>query len=444
MLVTKDRIFDNNKANITSLQFHPKTEALQSYRKTLTPIKFHQQLATSSIDGQVIVSNWDRGEEASRVLRFRGNKWGINQIAYSNNGSLLAAASQDHTVRLWTPYAKATDVSDSLSLRGHTKEVRGVQFSPHHKSLLISCSNDKSLRLWNLAKQKSGHFERAFVGHSNWVSNCKFHPKEKELVVSVSDDGTLRVWDIVKGENTTIYHTGSNGINEVDIHPDGNIVGTTLRNGAVQMFDLRSDKVVHSYNSEHFLKGISYQKDSGQLLIGSIDASHNHTFSLYDDRTHEPLFTVHHSNEADYDNGSSRNLLCCFSDDGKQFATSSSKSVAVWNIEDTFKATMHDENMTGHGQLEKVKSRKMRQNLEELSQGTEKEEQSTKSCTSALSEMKVECSERSNGVNNTHSTREMNIEAVNRMFHLLDSLTKSVVKLEKRVQCLEETVGQKI
>ena len=443
MLVTKDRIFDNNKANITSLQFHSKTEALQSYRKTHTPIKSHQQLATSSIDGQVIVSNWDRGEEASRVLRFRGNKWGINQIAYSNNGSLLAAASQDRTIRLWTPYAKATDVSDSLSLRGHTKEVRGVQFSPHHKSLLISCSNDKSLRLWNLAKQKSGHFERAFVGHSNWVNNCIFHPKEKELVASGSDDGTLRIWDVEKGENTTIYHTGSRN-EEIDIHPDGNIVATTLKNGEVQFFDLRTDEVVHSYASEHIFKGISYQKDSGQLLIGSIDISRNHTFSLYDDRTHEPLFTVHHSNEADYDNASCGNLLCCFSDDGKQFATSSSKSVIVWNIEGTCKATMHDENLKDHCQIEKVKSRKMRQNLEELSQGTEKEEQPTKSCTSALSEMKVECSERSNGVNNTHSTREMNIEAFNRMFHLLDSLTKSVVKLEKRVQCLEETVGQKI
>ncbi|GFH57595.1 hypothetical protein CTEN210_14071 [Chaetoceros tenuissimus] len=440
MLVTKDRDINSNKANITSLQFHPNTEALQSYRKTQKSIKSHQQLATSSIDGQVIVSNWDRGEERSRVLRFRGNKGGINQIAYSNNGSLIAAASHDHTVRLWTPYAKATDVSDALNLRGHTKEVRGVQFSPHQKSLLVSCSNDKSLRLWNLAKQKCGHFEKTLVGHSNWVNTCKFHPKESELVASGSDDGTLRIWDIVKGENTTIYHTGSYGINEIDIHPDGNIIAATL-NGAVQIFDLRSDKVVQSYG-EHFFKGISYHKSSGQLLIGSIDTSHNHTFSLYDNRIHNALFTVHHSNEANHDTGSCRNLLCCFSDDGKQFATSSSKYVTVWNIEGTFKATIHDGNRKDHCQIEKVNSREMRQNLEELSQGTEKEEQTTKSGISAISEVKVECFECSNGVNNTNSTKEMNIEAFNRMFHLLDSLTKSVVKLEKRVQCLEEKVGQ--
>lgn len=319
-----------------------------------------------------------------------------------------------------------------------SKEVRGVQFSPHHKSLLISCSNDKSLRLWNLAKQKSGHFERAFVGHSNWVNTCKFHSKEKELLFSGSDDGTLRIWDIVKGENTTIYHTGSYGINEVDIHPDGNIVATSLKNGAVQIFDLRSDEKVHSYVSEHCLQGISYQKDSGQLLIGSIDTSHNHTFSLYDDRTHEPLFTVHHSNEVNNDN-----LLCCFSDDCKQFATSSSNSVTVWNIEGTFKATKH-ENLEDHSLSDKVNSRKKRQNLEELSQDTEKEEQTTKSSSSAKAEVKVECFECLNGVNNTHSKKEMNIEVFNTMFLLLDSLTKSVVKLEKRVQCIEEKVGQKI
>jgi WD40 repeat protein len=68
----------------------------------------------------------------------------LTALAVSPDGSWLASASHDATVRLW----KSADGTPGATLTGHTGSVRKLAISPDG-SWLASAGDDGTLRLWN-------------------------------------------------------------------------------------------------------------------------------------------------------------------------------------------------------------------------------------------------------------------------------------------------------
>ena len=76
----------------------------------------------------------------------------MNAVAFSPDGSLLALALSDKTVRLWD----ASTGREVRKLEGHTSSVRAVAFSPDG-SLLASASGDETVRLWDASTGQELH-----------------------------------------------------------------------------------------------------------------------------------------------------------------------------------------------------------------------------------------------------------------------------------------------
>ena len=55
----------------------------------------------------------------------------------------------------------------------------------------------------------------SFSGHTNWVRSAKFSPDGK-LAVSCSDDKTLRVWDVVNNKCIKTFHELKGNISNIE------------------------------------------------------------------------------------------------------------------------------------------------------------------------------------------------------------------------------------
>lgn len=98
-------------------------------------------MATAGADGRIAI--WTTGRQQPDLV-LEGHRAPIAALAVSPDGAMLASASWDHTVRLWSLADGAQRV-----LEGHSQNVNGVAFAPDGKSV-VSAGYDLTLRIWRL------------------------------------------------------------------------------------------------------------------------------------------------------------------------------------------------------------------------------------------------------------------------------------------------------
>jgi serine/threonine protein kinase len=146
------------------------------------------RIASASDDTTVKVWDATTGQEA---LTLRGHTGQVTSAAFSPDGKRLASAGEDGTVKVWDP----TTGQEALTLRGHTSWVTSVAFSPDGKRL-ASASSDRTLRLWDAT---TGQETATLPGHTGTVRGVAFSPDGRRLA-SASDDTTVKVWDATPGQ----------------------------------------------------------------------------------------------------------------------------------------------------------------------------------------------------------------------------------------------------
>src|SRR5688572_22004970 len=105
---------------------------------------------------------------------------------------------------------------DLQTLRGHTGVVTSVSFSSDG-SLLATASADATVRLWEVA---TGRAIRTLRGHRQGVLSVAFCPQAK-LLATGGRDQTVRLWDTLTGREVRILRGPTDMVNDVAFSSDG-------------------------------------------------------------------------------------------------------------------------------------------------------------------------------------------------------------------------------
>lgn len=136
-------------------------------------------------DGVVNLYDLDGAALPSTVMRFRGSGHATS-LAFSDDGTLLAAGATDGTVYLYSPDAPPRE---AVVREGYG--VSAVAFSPD--GTVLAASSDTGL----IALLRTSDLSSAIpslLGHGKKVTSLDFDA-EGELLVSASEDETVRLWN---------------------------------------------------------------------------------------------------------------------------------------------------------------------------------------------------------------------------------------------------------
>jgi len=165
------------------------------------------------------------------------------------------------------------DVSSRAILKTwthHKQPVWTTKFSPTELTTLLSTSDDKTVRLWDLP---SNDPTTTFVGHSDYVRCANFMPGTmSNMVVSGSYDSTVKLWDPRTGSNSavmTFKHAAP--IEDVLSMPTGTTV-LAAAGESISVLDLVAARPLHMItNHQKTVTSLSLASNGRRLVSGGLE-----------------------------------------------------------------------------------------------------------------------------------------------------------------------------
>ncbi len=181
---------------------------------------------TGSFDTSAV--RWSLEKNAAdQVLRFHESA--VNTVAILKDGR-LATGGEDGKVAIWKPGEPAP----ARTFEGHTAPIVSLAVSPDGTTL-ASASWDRTIRLWPLG----GGAPRVLEGHSQNVNGVAFAGDGNSLV-SAGYDATVRIWPLA-GSGSPVVVSLPAALNAVALTPDGEIAAAAA-NGRVFFMSATGEK----------------------------------------------------------------------------------------------------------------------------------------------------------------------------------------------------------
>ncbi|MEO0406191.1 MAG: NB-ARC domain-containing protein [Cyanobacteria bacterium P01_A01_bin.135] len=218
-------------------------------------------------DSQCTVRVWDVAQ-GQVIWCFEGHQGWVETLIFDPTQPRLLSGSNDWTVKVWD-----TDHGACVaSLRGHTAWVLCVAVSPDG-GYGASSSTDGTIRLWNLDNYSC---EQVLRGHSADVRAIAFTADGQQLI-SGGDDGTIRLWDLATGSGRILAVVDATRVLALAISPDGNWVAAGCADGTLRVWNgallqARSPRVLSGHSRQ--IEALCFCPSStAQVATASLDGT---------------------------------------------------------------------------------------------------------------------------------------------------------------------------
>jgi WD40 repeat protein/transcriptional regulator with XRE-family HTH domain len=229
-------------------------------------------LAAACGDGYVRLWDLTSGQQLAALPVDAGVSGGVTAVAFSPEGTLLASAEVDGAVQVWDT---ATWLAAGPVVHpGGVFPVNGLAFSPDGREL-ASADADGTVRFWRPATDRPAGPVQLQASLGPAVNAVAFSADGK-LLASAGADGTVRVWDLAtrRTGRPLLVDTGSGtSVTGVAFDPDGSLLAAADERGSIEVWGPASGQVpsvpVARYTSAGgAVTGVAFSPD-GRLLAAA-------------------------------------------------------------------------------------------------------------------------------------------------------------------------------
>lgn len=263
----------------------------EDHSSTITALEFssNQVLFSASLDGTI---------RAYDLIRFRNFRTfsapksvQFSSLAIEPSGEILVGGGNDSfEIYMWE--VRSGKIIEILN--GHTGPISSLKFSPNGNGTLISCSWDKSIRIWETFR-RSANTEP--IGLSSDGLSLTIRPDGKEIAVATLD-GNLSFFDIETLTQTGVIQcrldisggrkqddkiTRNSTVNSANFRSivysaDGNCVLAAGNSNFICLYDVREKVLLKKFlvSQDEDLDGIRDKLDSRKLTEAGPVSSLNH------------------------------------------------------------------------------------------------------------------------------------------------------------------------
>ena len=151
----------------------------------------------------------------------------------------------------------------------HKQPVWTTKFSPTELTTLMSASDDRTVRLWDLPSQES---TTTFLGHTDYVRSGSFMPGTmSNMIVTGSYDETVRLWDPRVPNRAAMVFKHAAPVESVLPMPSGTTVLASAHN-QISVLDLVAGKPLQILkNHQKTVTSLCLASNGTRLVSGGLE-----------------------------------------------------------------------------------------------------------------------------------------------------------------------------
>ncbi|KAJ3193189.1 WD40 repeat domain 95 [Irineochytrium annulatum] len=281
--ITRKFLFDNSSDSDASETLTPskllKKDSLRKnnlsfYRRKIhndwvLKVQYYQEMnsfvsCSSENNRSLVIGDLER-----RTLRPLQVAKGIKCFDFCRRPSFLVTGGRDKIIRLWNPYVLSKPAG---SLHGHNTAISTLIVN-HEESQLISLSEDKAIKIWNVRNLNCLQTLMDKVPHrpENIISSIYFDATNRQLITG---SNKLETWPLYKNTRHAIARSHDAGLVAAMFNENFHQVVSGCQNGTVSIWDLASgDKIFQFHNAHGKLEitSMCFDLTGRRLITGSRD-----------------------------------------------------------------------------------------------------------------------------------------------------------------------------
>ncbi|KAJ9636345.1 SEA (Seh1-associated) complex subunit [Coniosporium tulheliwenetii] len=235
---------------ITALDInHERTHAILAGREILKTIRVAGTRCAEESNLRAAILNYNNAAHSSSgsgggprsrdTLEIHDVKWSHGQFS-----SHIATAATNGKVIIYDLNRTGVELA---RLHEHHRQVHKVAFNPHQGYLLLSGSQDDTVRLWDLRDLRkdimSFTSRDKFLGMSGPVRDLRWSPTDGVEFAFGTDNGVIHRWNYRMNRGPLLkINAHDKTCTAIDWHPDGKYLVSASKDKTVKVWDFSSDQ----------------------------------------------------------------------------------------------------------------------------------------------------------------------------------------------------------